>query len=253
MTIAEFRDLFQLVSDKSGSDYTSPEEMCNLANIAQMQYFSMLIGNVRQYQPGRAVAPVVDGQTSRTSEELSPFKTKINFFTMPYDPTTAPYGVTDGVLALPLDYEHMDAVVTLAVQNGSTRERPVQEIDGEEWAHRSDSSLIPPSQANAIYRYAGKGGTLNSVSIGEKHKLEFRPKDVSGYVSYYRTPRKPVFAYTINESTRVITQDVANSVDLEWGEVATMNILVRALQLAGIKQADQLLIQTMSADKQQDE
>lgn len=253
MTISEFHILFRLVSDKSGSDYTSHEEIDRLAHVAQLEYFSMLIGNYKQYQAGRAVAPVVVGQTSRTSSELNPFRTRIDFYSIPYNPTTFPYGVTDGILALPSNYEHMDAVMSVSSTNGEPRVRPVQEVDNEEWAYREDSAMIVPSKVNAIYRYAGVGGTLNDEDIDGLHKLEFRPKDISGHLWYYRTPAAPNYVYTINTTTRVETHDAAASTDLEWGEVATMNILVRTLQLAGVKHADQMLYQAMTADKMQDE
>ncbi len=81
--------------------------------------------------------------------------------------------------------------------------------------------------------------------------LELRPKDVSGQVSYYRTPAKPNYVYTMNG--RVETHDASASTDLEWDEVATINILVRSLQLAGIKSADQLLAQTMNQNKMTEE
>ncbi len=251
MTIADFHKYFKLVADKSGSDYFPHEQIDQFAQIAQMEYFGFLLGNYRQQQPGRPVAPVVVGQTSRSNIDLNPFKARIDFFTAPYDPTIAPYGVTNGFLALPLDFEGMDAVVSVFMSLGDKRERPFQELDGEEWANRADSDLIVPSKKNAIYQYAGRGGTLNSIDIGKKHKLEFRPKDVSGYVSYYRTPAKPNYAYTMNG--RVETHDANASTDLEWGTVATINILVRSLQLAGIKSADQLLTQVMGQNKMTEE
>jgi len=253
MTILDFHLLYKLVSDKSGSDYTSHEEIDRLANIAQMEYFGFLLGNYKQYQPGRPVPPVVVGQTSRTTEELNPFKVTIDFLTLPYDPTTAPYGVTNGILAIPLDFEHMSSLNSMFIQAGEIRYRPIQELDDEEWAARVDSELIPVSKKDAIYRFIGKGGTLNSISIGEKQKVEFRPKDISGQLVYYRTPAKPNYVYTINTTTRVETHDAATSTDLEWGEVATMNILVRTLQLGGIKQADQMLYQAMGQNKATEE
>lgn len=251
MTIADFHRYFRLVSDKSGSDYFPHEQIDDFAHIAQMEYFGFLIGNYRQQQPGRPVAPVVVGQTSRSNAELNPFKTRIDFFTAPYDPTTAPYGVTNGFLALPLDFEHMDAVVSVVVDNGEVRNRPVQELDGEEWANRVDSSLIVPSKKDPIYLFAGKGGTLNGISIGERNKLEFMPKDISGFVSYYRTPAKPNYAYTM--AGRLETHDANASTNLEWGQVAAINILVRSLRMAGIKAADQLLMQAMNQDKMTEE
>ncbi len=244
MTIASFHQLFKLIADKSGSDYFPHEQIDQLANVAQMEYFGMLLGNYKQQQAGRSVAPVVVGQTSRTNEELNPFKAKIDFFTAPYDPILAPYGVDNGFLTLPANYEHISSVISVFFQNGSRRERPVQELDDEEWANRTDSSLIVPSKKDAIYRF---GGTRIVSDNDKRHMLELRPKDVSGQVSYYRTPAKPNYVYTLNG--RVETHDAAASTDLEWDEVATINILVRSLQLAGIKSADQLLAQTMNQNK----
>jgi hypothetical protein len=152
------------------------------------------------------------------------------------------------MLTLPTDYEHISSVISVFFQNGSRRERPVQELDDEEWAARVDSSLIEPSKKDAIYRFAG----MRTISANDKrHFLEFRPKDVSGHVSYYRTPARPSYAYTLNG--RVETHDAAASTDLEWGEVAAMNILVRSLQLAGIKSADQVLAQVMGQNKMTEE
>jgi hypothetical protein len=248
MTIAQFHQLFKLVADKSGSDYFPHEQIDDLAHIAQMEYFGNLIGNYKQYQPGRPVPPVVVGQTSRSTTELNPFKAKIDFFAAPYDPTTAPYAVDNGILTLPADFEHISAVVSAVYQAGSRRDRPVQELDDEEWASRVDSSLIEPTKKDAIYRFAG----VRQISANDKrHLIEFRPKDVSGHVSYYRTPAKPNYVYTLNG--RVETHNASTSTDLEWGEVAAMNILVRSLQLAGIKSADQVLAQVMGQNKMSEE
>lgn len=248
MTIAQFHQLFKLVADKSGSDYFPHEQIDQFAHISQMEYFGFLLGNYRQQQPGRPVAPVVVGQTSRSVSELNPFKSKIDFFTAPYDPVTAPYGVDNGLLTLPADYEHISAVVSAVFQNGSRRDRPVQELDDEEWAGRVDSSLIEPSKKDAIYRFAG----VRTISANDKrHLLEFRPKDVSGHVSYYRKPARPNYVYTLNG--RVETHNASASTDLEWDEVAAVNILVRSLQLAGVKSADQLLAQVMGQNKMTEE
>lgn len=249
MTISVLHDLFLLIADKDKNGYWTHENIDNFLHVNQLSYFSMLIGDFRKHQPGRPVPPVSVGQNSRTNEELNPFKTRIDFFTQPYDAINAPYGVTNGVLAMPLDYEHMDSIIVLAVQGTTIRERPAQELDGEEWAERADSDFIVPSKLYPFYRYNGKGGTLNGIDIGQKQKLEFRPKDVSGHLFYYRTPAKSNYAYTLNTTTRVETHDASTSTDLEWGEVATVNILIRALQLAGVPQADQALWAAMNADK----
>jgi len=127
----------------------------------------------------------------------------------------------------------------------------VQEVDGEEWARRADSGLIVPNKISAIYRWKGKGGTLNNNSVGERLLLEFRPKDISGRVFYYRRPRKPNYVYTLNG--RVETHDPNASQNLEWSDAATINIIIRALQLAGVPQADVQLQSAMNLNKNADE
>jgi hypothetical protein len=247
MTILQSHTLFDLVADKKGSDFWSHAEKDNLLDIAQMEYFAQLIGNYKQHQPGRPVPNIAVGQNSRLSEELNPFKSKISFHADQYDPTTMPYGVEDGVLVLPSDYEHMSAIFSVVAHpTAGTLERPVDDIDDEEWAWRSSSWLIPPSQLNAMYRWNGTAANGNL-------QLEFRPKDISGHLIYYRRPAKPNYVFTINTTTRVEAHDAGASTDLEWGEVAAFNILVRALELAGVPQADDRLKQAMMQNKMESE
>lgn len=247
MKIAEFHRLYKLVCDKSGSDFTSHEEVDDMANIAQKEYFAQLIGNLKQHQPGRAIPLVAIGQNSRLSEELNPFKERVSFHADTYDPATMPYGVENGVLVMPADYEHMSAVFSVVNHpTAGVLEMPVDDLDDEEWPRRASSSLIPPAQDKAIYRWHGTAANNNL-------QLEFRPKDISGYLVYYRTPAKPNYVYTLNPTTRVETHDAAASTDLEWNETACINILIRTLQLGGIKQADQMLYQAMGLNKNQDE
>lgn len=253
MTIQQFHTFFLLVVNKTSSEYWSHEDIDNFAEIAQTEYFSMLIGNYREYRPGRPVPLVISGQTNRTKEELNPFKETIEFFEAPFNPTTTPYGVTNGVLPLPENFQHMDAVTTFYQENGSIRERPVSIVDAEEWAYRVDSEMVAPTRRDPIVMFDGAGGTLNGFTIAGRQKMRIAPISTTGRVRYFRKPLKPLYSYTLDPSTMVETFDPNTSVDLEWGEVAATNILVRSLQLAGVPGADQMLYQAMTADKIQDE
>ena len=247
MTILTAHTLFDLVANKDGSDFWSHQDYDNFLDIAQIEYFAQLIGNLKQHQPGRPVPNIAVGQNSRIAEELNPFKTKIQFHTDTYDATTMPYAVDDGILVLPADYEHMSAVVSIVSHPvAGIIERPIDEIDDEEWPRRSSSSLIPPSQENGMYRW-------NGTAANKSLRIEFRPKDISGELHYYRRPLKPNYVFTINPTTRVETHDANASTDLEWGEVAAHNILVRALELAGVPQADDRLKQAMMQNKMESE
>jgi hypothetical protein len=251
MTIAETHRLFELIVKKTRNEYIKHEEIDDYLHMEQMRYFSTLLGNFKQYQAGRPVPPVTYGQTQRTLDELNPFKEKITFTTGAYNPVTLPYGVYDGILVLPTDYEYLESIQSVVYKNGVTRERPVSVIDGEEWAGRADSAIMPPTKMDAIARLEGRGGTVNSFDVGTRHKIRFLPKDISGHLFYFRTPAKPEYVFTL--SGRTETHDAAASQDLEWGTVAAMNILIGALQLAGIRTEDALLVQTMAQNEAKSE
>lgn len=247
MTIEETHRLFELVVKKTRNEFIPHEEVDDYLHIAQMSYFADLLGNLKRY--GRQ--PLVYGANQRTLDELNPFKEQVTFFTAAYNPVTTPYGVYDGVLVLPSDYEYLESIVSVVQKNGTTRERPVSVIDGEEWANRADSAMMPPTKMDAIARMEGTGGTVNSFDVGTRHKIKFLPKDISGRLFYFRTPARPEYVYTL--TGRVETHDAAASQDLEWNTVSAMNIIIRALQFAGIKTEDAMLIQAMAQEEMKNE
>lgn len=244
MTIAETHRIFSLILKKTQNEYMPHEDIDDLLHVAQMDYFANLLGNYKQYQAGRSVPTVVYGQTQRTLDELNPFKEKITFMKAPYNATTMPYGVTDGVLVLPSDYEYLDSVYGIVLKNGDRRERGIKVVDGEEWARRLDSAMNPPSKMNTVAMLDGAGGTVNDIDIEDRKRLKFAPEDVSGYLYYFRTPARPEYVYTL--VGRVETHDAASSTDLEWNTVSAHNIIIRALKLAGVITEDPVVLQTMS-------
>lgn len=245
MTIAEVHNLFYLIYDKEQNGHLPHEEVDNLLHLGSISYFSLLVGNMRQYQPGRPVPPIHDGATGRVSDELNPFRSSVDFMDIPFNLTTARYGVLpEGVLVLPDDIEFMESVDAYVMEDGQLVLKPVHVVTTDEWARRAGSSLIPVSKSTAIAKHIGSGGTVNSVDVGKRKKLRLLPKDVSGQFSYLRSPIKPWFKYILNG--RVVTQDVAGSVDLEWGTSATVNIIKRALSLAGVKEESMALLNSMT-------
>lgn len=247
MSIQDVHRIFELIVKKTRNEFLSHEQIDDFLHTAQIEYFAMLLGNYRQYQPGRPVAPVVYGMTQRTLDDLTVFKEKITFQNTPYHPGNNPYGVSDGILVLPNNYEYLESIQSLAYANGIARERPVKIVDGEEWAWRHDSAMLPPSQYDPIAMMDGAGGVVNGFNIVDRRRVRFAPKSISGYLYYFRTPAKPVYAYTLNG--RVETFNANNSVDLEWNITSTMNIITRALQLAGVRTEDQMVVSAMNNEE----
>lgn len=247
MSIQDVHNLFSLIVKKTRNEFLSHEQIDEFLHMAQMEYYAMLLGNYKQYQPGRPVAPVVYGMTQRTLDDMNPFKEKVSFQNTPYNPTSNPYGVSDGILVLPDNYEYLESIQSLAYKNGISRERPVKIVDGEEWAWRVDSVMLPPTQYDPIAMMDGAGGTVNGFDIGDKRRVRFAPKSISGTLYYFRLPNKPFYAYIVVGRTETFNPNT--SVDLEWNTVSTMNIIVRALQLAGVRTEDNLVVQAMNNEE----
>lgn len=247
MGIQEVHTIFELIVKKTRNEFLSHEQIDDFLHMAQVEYFSMLLGNYKQYQPGRPVAPVTYGMTQRTLDDINPFKEKLIFQNTPYDPVLNPYGVSNGILVLPDNYEYLESIQSYAYKDGNVRERPVKIVDGEEWAWRIDSVMLPPTQYDPIAMMDGAGGVINGFDISNKKRVRFAPVSISGTLHYFRSPVKPFYSYVVVGRTE--TFNAGSSVDLEWNISSTMNIIIRALQLAGVRTEDSVVIQAMNNEE----
>lgn len=229
MTIKQTHDILFNLLDKERNGHISHEKADELLHTAQVSYFSFLIGNLKRYPNGSQHL-----DTNQVRERLGPFRERILFLNVIKD-SFNPYGVLpDGLLTLPDDFEAMSAVMSYV----DGKDYPIEVLDDEEWAGRSSSELLEPSNDCAIAKMHGS------------KSLRLLPKNLTGHVWYYRAPKKPLFYYTLDG--RIVEHDPLLSQDLEWNTVATMDIIKRALILAGVKVDDTLLYQAMSVEEQKE-
>ena len=226
MIIKTVHDIFYNLLDKERSGFIPHEKADELLHLSQMSYFSFLLGNLKRYPNGNQHL-----DTNQVRERLDPFRKRVQFLNVPVDNFNEFGILPDGLLTLPSDFEAISAV--MSYDDG--KEYAIEVLDPEEWPARSSSDLLAPDVTCAIARMNGG------------NSLKFLPKDLTGYVEYYRTPKTPLFYYTLNG--RVETHNASLSQDLEWNTVASMDIIKRALLLAGVKVDDTLLYQAAAVEE----
>ncbi len=134
-----------------------------------------------------------------------------------------PSDTISGYIVVPdLTYlDLLDLQITFAISN-RTMYYPVEMINEDERANRLNSQIDPVTVTGPV---------------GEQTAPRyFRMYPLSGYtgtVTYLRRPVKPVFGYS-TVSGRIIVYDPATSTQLEWKETDINQIILKALEIAGV-------------------
>jgi len=193
------RILFHL--NKVNGAYISHSEIDDILDQAQMQEFSFLIGNEREY-PNIRIA--VD-RNLKVHTELLRFKKNVNMATNPFSlPTNAMYIV--GAL------------------NKSNSEQ-IKFVDEDELGGILNSSIVAPSQDYPIINIEGTvaGGITLRAYPNVNPNID---------IYYLERPQAPQFVYTM--SGRQVVYDDVNSVQLLWSDVSIEKIIQRSLGMLGI-------------------
>jgi hypothetical protein len=215
MTIAQIHSLiYDLLSAEQTGDVPH-ETVDESLHLAQIWKFNKLL-------------PLY-GLEQSVTEALSPFKTSRSFQTD-----------IDGVYIIPsADKNQKTTGVTVIVQDTSTtppknRMFDATEVAEDRWATRMDSQLNEVTIFQPIFRVEG----LDTLKMAPQQIM-------AGTLFYIKMPDAPLFKYTV--VGRVVTQDVAGSVDLKWKESFQPDILLKALEILGVSLDDDKKVQIYDA------
>lgn len=211
MTIQDIHNFILLLLNKHNTGYSTPSEIDEALDRAQMWYFNRVYGNIEEYQPGRPSPRVAYGMTTAVHDHLAPFK---NIDTSASNST--------GLVTLPSDYMHLIHI--------SLNDVSVPVLSEDELSYRRQSFIAAPSSNEPVAVISGKG------------KIQLYPKQTYNtlQVHYLERPAKPVFGFT--QSGRTITYNSGTSTQMEWNEPALNAIIMRAVQYLGVNLEDQLAV-----------
>lgn len=182
--------------------------------------------------------------SQQLDDDLSPFKKVINIIVTPLP------GQPYSLVRYPSDYEGFANASILRQRDTNETacdcELPIYEDDGQclkivdpdyaamqmryagEQLIESVVTKIDTQRWNSCLQHSYKQPTLQSPKIVQDSSgFKIAPKAITSMVlTYYRTPRKAVFGYTLSPDDIVIYNPLT-SVDLEWSSTLTGEFIAR--------------------------
>ncbi len=203
MSIQDFRLYYQFLAFKNGSGTTITTPQFN--SVCNQAQLLLLTKDYETF-----------AQTGIVSNYLQVFLKIDNVFQVP---------LATGKIPFPSDYQFMSSVGHY--YNG--KQYDCELVDNVSFRLFETSSLSPSVLRFVKYEQTGAG-------------LKFTPKNVGAvYLDYFKTPVAPIWAYTTVNNQQVY--DAANSVNFEWDEAFTNEVMAIFLGLIGISIKDTELAQ----------
>lgn len=217
MNLQQAYDLLNFFINKKLGYYYSPPEIDLIVDRGSLSLYS-------DWQPKYATS-------QKIKDALSTFKDTYTFTTS---------DTANGIIAVPLptalvnpkNYLNLLSIsITYIDSNSISREKEVEVVNEDELTQRKNSQIDPPTAIAPI---------AESIGFGQ---FQLYPiQTYAGNVKFLRRPKAPLFAYSV-VSGRVIVYDPTNSIQIEWSEIYQDDVLIKALQSAGINLDDQELSQ----------
>lgn len=187
--------------------YASPNDFYVCINAAQNSYTDYLLGEYQKYQIQRPIAVVEFGQNERIRDSIAPLIYNI----------VLPINSTTGIAPYPSDYEYVDAMWGVY---GNYNIRFIQQDRFNSYKY----SEIDPVVENPVYLIRHEGFQF----------FPERPFDENqAKMSYVRNPPSIVWGY-VEDSNGIEVWNPATSQNPIWSTTDCLQIVVRALMIAGV-------------------
>lgn len=221
MNVNFMYDLCKFIINKNQQGIFTPSQFNISVNQSQISYMNYLLGEFKQYAPGRPVARVEIGMNEIVAQRLAPFIDGV--YTLTIDGT--------GLSPYPPNYEQINAMFT---NTGLKRIRYAE----KDKLYSLVNSVIDPVATNPIYSIQSDGFQFYPITLA------------NAKISYVKTPPEIIWAYITDDKGRAI-YDAGNSVDPLWNDVDCLEIITRALSMVGVNLQSAAIMQYANQIKQQ--
>jgi hypothetical protein len=202
MIIDEVYKLVNFVADKNGRGYVPPARFNLLAKIAQLEFISIRLGNIKALNE-RGVPPFGYKSNRRIDVDLRPFV---------YGPETISI-TNQGNFVYPYGFMWPDAWH----KNDFS---VIEEIDSDEYPRVKHSQIYPPTEDFPILIFRNPYGFIDPYSIG------------SFKMSYVKYPSDPVWGFSVVNNEEVFNE--AASVDFTFSPINMLDVTILILEKVGI-------------------
>jgi len=215
----------------AGSYYKTAEEIKNAFNIASLQLYKKLRGNLAGYAPGRPQGAINFGQTSITMDSLAEMYRVYYFESAPVEITS-----TDDKL--------IDVIEVIEAQYYDTINPyyPVMIVPDNQYGMLLNNPIIPPIPSRPYGRLAGYKDNIL--------KYEIAPSDgiVSIMVRCLTLPRLVDFTFTV-DSTQPLPI-VVPIVETDWTDDKYDQLVFMTVEQLGFNISNGVLIQAGQSQEQ---
>lgn len=212
MTVDVVYRIMQFVVNKSQQGNLTPSQFNLIINEAQNEYLSFLVGNIQQYQYGKAVPRIDYSQNEVTRQKMTPL---LYPYTLSIDNT--------GFSSYPYGFLQVDGM---------------WKSDGINKIRFCEQNRLTSTYKSVIDKIADY-----PIYLLQREGFQFYPlTSTTAKLSYVKEPPQIVWAYTNDVNGRPI-YDAANSVDPVFYDIDMIQVIVRALRMVGINLQENVVIQ----------
>jgi len=188
----------------------SPEDITRWLNVAQVTHFKRRTGLPEEYVPGTPIPSEVVELTKRITADLRPFYVYVG-----YDFST-PLFLTNGIGEIPSD---MYYPLSMIYHYSLTARRPIDIVGGKKFHDRIGDAVEKPT-------------LWDPVSTFIKDNILVEPRTISQIdFLYLKYPRAVDFKVIADAG--FFEYDPEHSIELEWDDVNTIDIIFLALNSLG--------------------
>lgn len=214
MNVNQVYEIIQYIINKNQDGYMSPDEFNLIINQAQTSFVTYLLGELQQYQYGRPQSRISFGQNEIVRGKITPLINSPLLLTIN----------AQGLSPYPVDYLAPDAMYDNSIYRNRIR------FASQDKLHSYLASTIDPIESNPVY-------------LIESTYLRFYPQNL-GYARFSYIKEPPQMFW--NSTDSIYGQPVYNpvgSVDPVFYDTEMLEIITRALKIAGVNLQTQQVIQ----------
>jgi len=231
-------DIYQILNylvnkNQAGNTFT-PSEFELILNHSSKKLFKRRLGLPEEYQLGSTLTQQGYALTTRMLMDLSDFVVTMDGDSSPNLTFVSGSATIPQYLLYPVGM-----IYKLAKEGCDEGYNNVEAelVSEAEYMMRKTSDLKKISFSYPIYRFVG-----NTIKI--------MPKEITTVdFSYLKTPVEAIFATTTNGTTGEVEYDAASSTELEWNDLAKLDIISIILSSVGLNLRSNEILQIAEAHK----
>lgn len=215
----------------AGSYYKTAEEIKNAFNIASLQLYKKLRGNLAGYAPGRPQGAINFGQTSVTTDSLAEMYRVYYFPSVPVDIVSTDGRMVDVIEVIEAQYDRPDSPYY-----------PVMVVPDNQYGMLLNNPVIPPTKTRPYGRLIGYINNVLQYEIAPSTEI------VSVMVRCLTLPQLVDFQFVV-DSTQPLPI-VVPTVETDWTDDKYDQLVFLTVQQLGFNISNGVLIQAGQAQEQ---